>query len=84
MRSRELIERLQECDPNAEVYFSCDYGDITHTQQLLPVAEVIVDLNTGDICDSAYSQSGEALRDDAMDDDDEDARFDAEDIVVLQ
>lgn len=57
----QLIEALQECNPEAKVVFTCDYGDHCHTQQALPLEEVR-DL---DFCErlenSAYSQSGLAL-----------------------
>ncbi len=31
MKVSELIEELNNCDPNAEVHFGYDYGDRSHT-----------------------------------------------------
>lgn len=40
MTVRQLIERLQEMDPNAGVYFAYDYGDRCHTRVAGDVTEV--------------------------------------------
>jgi len=54
---RQLIEELQLCgDQDANVLFVCDYGDYHHTQQALPVSE-IVEVETDDLAESAYSHS---------------------------
>ena len=34
----ELIDELSTHDPEAIVVFACDYGDICHTQQAMPVS----------------------------------------------
>lgn len=58
MTVADLIEQLGDMDPNAKVFFVCDYGDYHHTQQALPVVEL--DEADGDqayLQPSAYSQS---------------------------
>lgn len=60
---RDLIERLQECDQNAVVVFTCDYGDYNHTQQALPVGSVETMDGSKKIAESAYSRSGLSLED---------------------
>jgi len=57
MNVKQLIEELENMDPQAEVYFVCDYGDYHHTQQAMPV-EVVGDGDNGELADSNYSQSG--------------------------
>lgn len=51
----ELIERLQDQDPDALVIFSTDYGDYHHTPQALPIDGNIEEVV---IAKSAYSNSG--------------------------
>ena len=63
MTASELIERLQECDGDAIVMFTCSYGDYGRTQQALFV-EDLTETTARSIVDSAYSQSGLALVDD--------------------
>ena len=62
MTAAQLIERLQECDPDAPVLFTCNYGDYGRTMQALPIAEIDEYLST-DISASAYSHSGMAFQD---------------------
>jgi len=71
--AQELREELAECDPNAIVVFACDYGDICHTKQALPISRV-EELDENALYESAYSNSGVAVVDDEDDDDDEDTR----------
>lgn len=54
----DLIAELENCDPEAKVVFTCDYGDYHHTEQALPVAEVEDDSYGYRVGTSAYSQSG--------------------------
>ena len=78
---RQLIETLEGEDPNAVVVFACDYGDLSHTQQAIPVesAEKLYDK----IRESAYSQSGLAVCD--GDDEDEcELSDDEQNIVILK
>jgi len=53
----ELIELLEDCDPDAVVLFVCNYGDYGRTQQALPVVEV-EEFHSSTLSGSAYSQSG--------------------------
>ena len=57
MTVSELIERLQGCDPEAPVLFTCNYGDIGRTMQALTIDDVD-EFESTDIKDSAYSNSG--------------------------
>jgi hypothetical protein len=59
----QLIKQLQSEPPDAVVLFTCDYGDITHTRQALPVKRVDEIDSCEFIEESAYSQSGLALQD---------------------
>ena len=54
MRVSELIQQLKLEDGDAEVYLVCDYGDIGHTKQALPIERLE---SGGRLVDSAYSQS---------------------------
>lgn len=58
----DLIERLQQLDAEAPVFFVCDYGDYCHTQQALPVNDVEVKQSSQFETDSGYSNSGIALK----------------------
>lgn len=58
----ELIERLQEMDPESRVVFTCDYGDYHKTQQALTVRNVD-ERGAEEIRTTAYSHSGLALVD---------------------
>ena len=79
---KDLLEILEDMNPDARVLFACDYGDHSHTTQALPVesadAKPVSRLKA-----SAYSQSEVALRDEYEDavanaDADED-----EEVVIL-
>lgn len=54
----ELIELLQDQNPDARVIFSTDYGDHSHTEQALPIRG---ELDEVTIEKSAYSNSGWAI-----------------------
>ncbi len=56
----DLICELEAMPKDARVLFACDYGDITHTQQALPV-ESINERGGTSLVDSAYSRSGVAF-----------------------
>lgn len=72
MTVADLIEQLQDCDQDALVVFTCDYGDYSHTDQALPVAEVEDQSYGYQLATSAYSQSGlELIEDDGSDEGDE-------------
>jgi len=61
---RQLREELEGADPDARVFFTCNYGDYHNTPQALPVGEIIEDLDTNSLAESAYSQSGVRLIED--------------------
>ena len=54
----DLIELLQEQDPEARVIFSTNYGDYSRTMQALPLTG---DTDEVQIEKSAYSNSGFAV-----------------------
>lgn len=56
----DLKALLADHDDDTSVIFSCDYGDICHTKQALPLKG---DTEMVAIEDSAYSNSGYALAD---------------------
>lgn len=84
----ELIELLQDQDPEARVVFTCDYGDYHHTAQALPICDDIE--QSGTIEKSGYSQSGFALveddgaDEDEMDEEEKEEREAQEKFVVLR
>ena len=89
MTVRDLIDELSQLDPEAVVVFACDYGDICHTQQALPVSAVEeLDPDEQRIEPSAYSQSGLAVERVGDDEDDEDDvlddEYDGPAVVVLR
>lgn len=57
MTVAELIENLQQQDPEAQVVFASDYGDHCHTMQV----SAVEDINTARVVESGYSNSGYAL-----------------------
>ena len=81
----DLIAELETMNQDAKVLFVCDYGDYHHTQQALPVNE-IVEADTGDLEESAYSQSRVAFIEerDANDEPDEDGEDETEPVVILK
>lgn len=85
----DLIEALQQQDPEARVVFACDYGDHCHTEQALPVSECdqLYD-DSHFLDDSAYSQSGIAIREFDTDDETGEPEIDVEakhfNVVVLK
>ena len=86
MTVRDLIDELSQLNPEAVVVFACDYGDICHTQQALPISSAEeLDPDEHRIESSAYSQSGLAVErleedeDDVPDDD-----YDGPVVVVLR
>jgi len=91
----ELIKYLSKMSPDAMVMFACDYGDHSHTTQLLPICGFDKLEELGTVNETAYSKSGLMLRefDDDNDDDDDNcfgnrsggiARSKEINIVVLQ
>lgn len=76
---RELIEALEEQSPDAIVAFSCDYGDYSQTEQVLPIdPECIEDT---EIEESAYSDSGFAI---AGEPDEDEEPGERQSIIVLR
>jgi hypothetical protein len=73
MTVRELIEVLQEQDPEAKVHFSYDYGDHWHTS----VAPEVARVEDGRVTFSDYHRMAKLV-------DEDDERFDkAPPVVVL-
>lgn len=80
----ELIAKLEELPQDARVFFACDYGDYSHTQQALPV-DSVEELTENELEESGYSHSGVALRDpDHEDEDEKGSDEDPTPIVVLR
>ena len=71
---KELIEVLQDEDPEMPVVFATDYGDIGHTQQIIGIDGTVEE---EPIHESGYSRSGWAVpnheRERPLDDEEEDA-----------
>lgn len=86
MTCAQLIEELGIFPPDSIPVFTCNYGDRGNTQQAFPITEVREMYDSDEaIEETAYSNSGIALRD-HDEDDDEDAEDDGEatpDIVIL-
>lgn len=80
---RQLMEELESLDPDARVLFTCSYGDYHNTPQALPVGEVVPDLTTNDLAESAYSQSGIRLIEDREPDDEPAPEEDEEDVFPV-
>jgi len=76
---RSLIEALEGFDPDARVLLVSDYGDYHHTQQALPIDEII-DCSSNVLHESAYSYSSVAV----SSDDPEDVEDDDEPIILLR
>lgn len=66
----QLIEELQQYPEEALVVFASDYGDHCHTTQALLVTSVEQTYSTC-IYDTAYSDSGLAIREDSDSEDGE-------------
>ena len=81
----DLIAELETMNQDAKVLFVCDYGDYHHTQQALPVNE-IVEADTSDLAESAYSHSRIAFVEerDANDEPDEDGEDETLPVVILR
>ena len=87
MTVRDLIDELSTFDEDAIVVFACDYGDICHTQQALPVSSAAeIDPDEERVVRSAYSQSGLAVEEVERDEDDEPLtdEYDGPAVVVLR
>lgn len=74
MKVRELIEKLREMDPEAEVHLAYEYGDHWHTR----VAPVIDDVEEAEVVRSDYHEMDRLVRWD------EDAPESARTVVVLR
>lgn len=87
---QDLIDELSHCDPEAKVVFACDYGDICHTQQALPVSSAeSLDPDNLRLATSGYSQSGlavEEIDEDEYDDDGQPVHDEdwASEVVILR
>lgn len=66
---QELMDELSHMPPEAYVFFTCDYGDHSHTTQALQVEKVEeLDYEFNTIAESAYSQSKLAVEEFLSDD----------------
>jgi len=77
-----LIQEHGEKVLDKDVYTSCDYGDYSHTQQLVPLG----DNQAGRLIkaeESAYSQSGLALPHENDEDDEDEDKEDGETVVLI-
>jgi len=61
MTVEELIDELSSCSPDAKVFFQSDYGDYTHTQQLLFINGIAPIRSMDEITTTAYSETGLAV-----------------------
>ena len=77
MQVFQLIERLMDLDPNAEVHFSYNYGDHWNTQ----VASTVDQVSVGIIKYSAYHNMDKLLDETEMHEDEGD--FDGTRSVVV-
>jgi len=66
---KDLIEMLEDVDPNLPVVFQSDYGDHSHTQQVHGIQD---DCEVRVLYETGYSHSGWKVRDSDEDDDNED------------
>jgi hypothetical protein len=80
---RQLMQELECLDPDARVLFVCSYGDYHDTPQALPVGEVVADLTTNDLAESAYSQSRVQLIEDREPEDEPEEEVDEEAFPVV-
>jgi len=80
MTAGELKRLIEDVDDDQPVLLCCDYGDISHTQQLLPIRDAL-GIQTSNIKTSGYSKSGIALIEN--DEDDDDREEDEERVRVL-
>jgi hypothetical protein len=82
---KQLREQLENYDENAKVFFVCDYGDHSHTQQALPVINV-EGFWSNNLEDTAYSQSEVALREESEDfeEDEGEGKEEVVEVVILQ
>lgn len=78
MTVARLRDKLEGCPDEAVVVFVCDYGDHCHTPQALPVCSVEEE---GRLYETAYSESGVALRDEG---DERGTDDDHAEVVVLR
>jgi hypothetical protein len=76
----ELIEALEDLNDDDQIAFASDYGDITHTQQVHGIRGRIEEAT---LCESAYSDSGWAIRDED-DEEDEDENESKQTVFVLR
>ena len=79
MTVSQMMEMLGEMQQDAIVFFSCNYGDHSRTQQALPI-ESIEESEVKYLYDTAYSQSGIALREDQGSEEDDEEYENGEDV----
>lgn len=72
MTAGQLRKAMEGLDQDARVFFVCDYGDYHHTQQALPVEDML-DAEMGHLGTTAYSQSGLCVRGDEGDENGDDS-----------
>ena len=80
MQVFQLIERLMDLDPNAEVHFSYNYGDYGRTE----VAPVVREVSEGVVEFSEYHRMDKMVDDeDCYDEETGDYKADVRKVVVL-
>jgi hypothetical protein len=80
---QQLIDELENQDPDARVLFVCNYGDYHNTQQALTL-DNSEEYDTSDLRTSAYSQSGLALIEESGEPDEEqEDDYQGQPVVIL-
>lgn len=82
MTVADLIDALKGMDPKSPVMIATDYGDITHTTQLIGICEVEA-IGGENLSTTAYSESGLCITRDRDEDEDEDAEKAETGVVVV-
>lgn len=73
MTKGELIRALEDMPDDTPVMITADYGDRGHTQQVLPITDVL-ELTAASLADTGYSATSVELLDEANDDAPEDVQ----------
>ena len=79
MKVCDLIDTLKQMPEEMEVHAVCDYGDHYHTQQLIKLGEARIIIPY----ESAYSDTGLAIRDEKDEENKANEEEKMEKVVVL-
>jgi hypothetical protein len=79
MKVSELIDKLQQQDPNAEVHFAYNSGDYWNTQ----VAATVDEVQLARVTHSAYHDMDKVMELDDCDEEDGDTVIEAREVVLL-